>query len=103
MRHAWTAPRLPRPKTVYRDGATHVIFGPLDFMARFAVLVPKPRANLTRFHGLFAGAPDLPNSNYRALVTPAKRGKGNKRKENNKTGDREAANRHAAIICTRRA
>jgi hypothetical protein len=33
-------------------------------------LVPRPRVNLTRFHGVFA-----PNSKYRALVTPAKRGK----------------------------
>jgi hypothetical protein len=37
-------------KTPYRDGATHVIFEPLDFIARLAALVPKPRVNLTRFH-----------------------------------------------------
>ncbi|MBY4728844.1 transposase, partial [Burkholderia contaminans] len=43
--------------------------GPLDFIARLAALVPKPRVNLTRFHGVFA-----PNSRHRALVTPAKRG-----------------------------
>ncbi len=36
-------------KTPYRDGTTHVIFEPLDFIARLAVLVPKPRVNLTRF------------------------------------------------------
>ena len=42
-------------KTPYRDGTTHVIFEPLDFMARLAALVPRPRANLTRFHGVFAG------------------------------------------------
>ncbi len=59
-------------KTPYRDGTTHVIFEPLDFIARLAALVPKPRVNLTRFHGVFA-----PNSQRRALVTPAKRGKGN--------------------------
>jgi hypothetical protein len=59
-------------KTPYRDGTTHVIFEPLDFIARLAALVPKPRVNLTRFHGVFA-----PNSQHRALVTPAKRGKGN--------------------------
>ena len=41
-------------KTSYRDGATHVIFEPPDFMARLAALVPKPRVNLTRFHGVFA-------------------------------------------------
>lgn len=60
-------------KTPYRDGTTHVIFEPLDFIARLAALVPKPRVNLTRFHGVFA-----PNSKHRALVTPAKRGRGNK-------------------------
>ena len=60
-------------KTPYRDGTTHVIFEPLDFIALLAALVPKPRVNLTRFHGVFA-----PNSRHRALVTPAKRGRGNK-------------------------
>ncbi len=32
-------------------------------------LVPKPRVNLTRFHGVFA-----PNGKHRVLTTPAKRG-----------------------------
>jgi hypothetical protein len=63
-------------KTPYRDGTTHVIFEPLDFIARLAartgglcqsayclrqtalrqspVLGPPPRLNLTRFHGVFA-------------------------------------------------
>lgn len=58
-------------KTPYRDGTTHVIFEPLDFIAKLAALVPKPRANLTRFHGVLA-----PNSKHRIHVTPAKRGKG---------------------------
>jgi hypothetical protein len=48
-----------------------VIFEPVDFIAKLAALVPKPRVNLTRFHGVFA-----PNSKHRARVTPAKRGKG---------------------------
>ena len=48
-------------KTPWRDGTTHVVFEPLDFIARLAALVPKPRVNLTRFHGVFA-----PNSRYRA-------------------------------------
>ena len=34
--------------------------------------VPKPRVNLTRFHGVFE-----PDSQYRSEVTPARRGKGN--------------------------
>jgi len=35
----------------YRDGATHVVFEPEDFLSRVAALVPSPRVNLTRFHG----------------------------------------------------
>ena len=35
-------------KTPYRDGTTHVVFEPLDFIARLAALVPKPRAPDTR-------------------------------------------------------
>jgi hypothetical protein len=55
-------------KTPYRNGTTHVIFEPLDFMAKLAALVPKPRVNLTRFHGVFA-----PNHTLRDKVTPGKR------------------------------
>src|SRR5690606_32690393 len=39
-----------RLKTPYRDGTTHVLFEPLDFLARLAALVPPPRAHLARFH-----------------------------------------------------
>ncbi len=49
----------------WRDGTSRVIFEPLDFIARLAALVPKPRVNLPRFHGVFA-----PNSKHRALITP---------------------------------
>ncbi len=40
-------------KTPYRDGTTYVIFEPVDFIAKLAALVPKPRVNLTRIdlHG----------------------------------------------------
>jgi hypothetical protein len=55
-------------KTPYRDGTTHVIFEPEDFMARLVALVPKPRANLTRYHGVFA-----PASPDRARVVPGTR------------------------------
>ena len=41
-----------------------MIFEPLDFMARLAALVPKPRFYLTGFHGVFA-----PNSKHHAMVT----------------------------------
>ena len=44
----------------------HGMFEPLDFMARLAALVPRPRSHLIRFHGLFA-----PNARHRRLVVPA--------------------------------
>jgi len=59
-------------KTPWRNGTTHVIFEPLDFISRLVALVPRPRVNLTRFHGVFA-----PNSKYRVQITPAKRGRVN--------------------------
>ena len=34
-------------KTPCRDGTTHVAFAPLDFIARLAALLPKPRVHLT--------------------------------------------------------
>ena len=82
-------------KTPYRDGTTHVIFEPLDFIARLAALVPKPRVNLTKFHGVFA-----PNSKHRALVTLAKRGKGKKLKASNEP--QTSAERRAAMTWAQR-
>ena len=35
-------------KTPYGDGTTHVIFEPLDFIARLAALVSKPKVNLSQ-------------------------------------------------------
>jgi hypothetical protein len=71
--------RYRRP---FRDGSTHVVLEPLDFrfrmngipraqgcpgaaIARLAALVPRPRLNLTRFHGVFA-----PNCKHRARIVP---------------------------------
>jgi hypothetical protein len=77
-----------------RDGTTHIIFEPLDFIAKLAALVPKPRVNLTRFHGVFA-----PNSKYRVDVTPAKRGKGSKPHESD---DKSPQQRHKAMTWAQR-
>ena len=41
-------------KTPYGNGTTHIILEPLDFLSRLASLIPRPRVNLTRFHGVFA-------------------------------------------------
>jgi hypothetical protein len=84
-------------KTPYRDGTTHVIFEPLDFLARLAALVPKPRVNLTRFHGVFA-----PNSKYRIQVTPSKRGKGSKRNADEEGQCQSPAERRASMSWAQR-
>jgi hypothetical protein len=54
-----------RYKHPFRDGSTHVVLEPLDFIARLAALVPRPRVNLTRFHGVFA-----PNFKHRERIVP---------------------------------
>ena len=56
-----------RLKAPYRDGTTHVVFEPLDFIARLAALVPNPRVNLTRDHGVFAPNPHLREHALEAL------------------------------------
>jgi hypothetical protein len=71
-----------RYKQPFRDGSTQVVLEPLDFMfrmngmpraqgcagaaiARLAALVPRPKLNLTRFHGVFA-----PNFKHRPRIVP---------------------------------
>ena len=74
----------------FRDGTTHVVLDPIDFMrhirvphpfgaasgcanrqscrfgiARLAALVPRPRAHLTRYHGVFA-----PSCKHRHRIIP---------------------------------
>ena len=43
-----------------------MLFSPEDWLARLAALVPRPRAHLTRYHGVFA-----PNCRMRARVVPS--------------------------------
>jgi len=82
-------------KTPYRDGTTQVAFDPVDFMARLAALVPKPRVNLTRYHGVLA-----PNHRWRGWVTPAGRGKELKTGAN--TEPRTPAECHAVMTWAQR-
>ena len=41
-------------KTPWRDGTTHQVMSPLEFMQRLAALVPRRRLHLIRFHGVLA-------------------------------------------------
>ena len=79
-----------RLKHPFRNGTTHVVLDPIEFMrhirvphpfgaasgcanrqscrfgiARLAALVPRPRAHLTRYHGVFA-----PNCKHRHRIIP---------------------------------
>ena len=54
-----------RLKHSLRDGTTHVVLDPVEFIARLAALVPRPRAHLTRYHGVFA-----PNCKHRHRIVP---------------------------------
>jgi len=78
-----------RLKTPYRDGTTHILLEPLDFLARLAALVPPPRVHLTRFHGVFA-----PHAALRAAITPASRGRGAHRRA---TAAERPTPRHVAM------
>jgi hypothetical protein len=54
--------RMKRPLP---NGTTHLLFTGLELLRRVASLVPPPRANLTRFHGVFA-----PGSKLRPFLVP---------------------------------
>jgi hypothetical protein len=58
-RIAW---RMKRPLP---DGTTHLFFTGLQLLRRLASLVPPPRTNLTRFHGVFA-----PGAKVRPFLLP---------------------------------
>ena len=51
LRHPW------------RDGTTDVVFDPVEFLGRLAVLVPRPRINLILYHGVLG-----PRAAWRADV-----------------------------------
>jgi len=61
-------------KSPYKDGTTHIVMEPLEFMERLAALVPRPRLHLIpfdklragRFHGVLA-----PNAKLRRKIVPA--------------------------------
>ncbi len=57
---------LYRLKHRWRDGTTHMIFEPLELVEKLAALVPPPRFNLVRYHGLLA-----PAAGWRSLVIPS--------------------------------
>jgi Putative transposase len=53
-------------KSAFKDGTTHIVMAPLEFMQRLAALVPRPRLHLIRFHGVLA-----PNAKLRREIVPS--------------------------------
>jgi Putative transposase len=61
-------------KSAFKDGTTHIVMAPLEFMQRLAALVPRPRLHLIpfdrlragRFHGVLA-----PNAKLRREIIPS--------------------------------
>src|SRR5215467_12930822 len=61
-----TTPKSPALKSAFKDGTTHIVMSPAEFMQRLAALVPRPRLHLIRFHGVLA-----PNAKLRSASTPS--------------------------------
>ena len=55
-----------RLKTPWRDGTTHAVFTPLEFIERLAALIPTPRAHMIRFSGVLG-----PAAKWRAQIVPS--------------------------------
>ena len=49
-------------KTAWHDGTTHLLMSPMDFISRLVSLVPAPKLNVIRYHGVFAPASPLRKS-----------------------------------------
>jgi hypothetical protein len=49
----------------WKDGTRAVVFAPLDFLARLAALVPRPRTHLLTYHGVLA-----PAAEWRDWIVP---------------------------------
>jgi len=54
-----------RLKTPWSDGTTHLLLSPLELIEKLAALIPPPRLNLVRYHGILA-----PNARDRSQVVP---------------------------------
>jgi hypothetical protein len=58
---------LYRFKRAFRDGTTHVVLSPTEFIERLAAQVPPPRRHMVTYHGVLA-----PAAGYRDQVVPVR-------------------------------
>jgi hypothetical protein len=54
-------------KNAWRDGTRAIVLDPMGFIARLCAMIPPPRLNMIRFHGVFG-----PNAKLRSEVVPKK-------------------------------
>jgi hypothetical protein len=59
---------LYKLKTPWKNGITHFSYLGLDYIARLVALIPPPKMNMIRYHGVFA-----PNFKHRNKIVPAKK------------------------------
>ena len=50
-------------KTAWWDGASHLVFDPIEFMEELAAITPQPAVNMVDYHGVLA-----PRARWRAPV-----------------------------------
>jgi hypothetical protein len=79
-------------KTPWSDGTTHLILSAHELLEKLAAIVPPPRTNNTRYHGVLA-----PNSKLRSQVVPASTDK-DKDDDREKTGSTKYRLTWAALI-----
>jgi hypothetical protein len=63
---------LYRLKRCWRNATSHVVYDPLTLLEKLAALVPPPRFNLVRYHGILASA-----ARSRSQILPARAPCGN--------------------------
>lgn len=68
MSETYTGQILYKLKTPWKNGVTHFSYSGLDFIARLVALIPPPRMNMIRYHGVFA-----PNFKHRKKIVPIKK------------------------------
>ena len=52
---------------IWSDGTTHLLLSPVELLEKLAALVPPPRLNLIRYHGVLA-----PSARDRASIVPGR-------------------------------
>jgi Putative transposase len=50
-------------KTAWRDGTSHLVFDPIEFLEKLAAITPRPAVNLVIYHGILA-----PRARWRSQV-----------------------------------